>query len=91
MNKRGQGISINTIIIAVIALIVLVVLVAIFTGRLGLFSKGIQTIGDATKSCSDQGGQPYSEKCPSNFVAIASSDAATEGNVCCVDQSSSRR
>jgi hypothetical protein len=49
MNKKAQGISINTIIIAAIALIVLVVLVAIFTGRLGGFSLGVA-------NCEDKGG-----------------------------------
>ena len=39
-NKRAQGISITTIIIAAVALIVLIVLIAIFTGKLNLFSKG---------------------------------------------------
>lgn len=39
--KRGQGLSLNTIIIAAIVLIVLIVLWAIFTGRMGLFSKGL--------------------------------------------------
>ena len=42
---KAQGLSINVIIVAAIALIVLVVLIAIFTGRLGLFSKGL---GEAT-------------------------------------------
>jgi hypothetical protein len=40
--KKGQGLSLNTIIIAAIVLIVLVVLWAIFTGRMGVFSKGMQ-------------------------------------------------
>ncbi len=40
--KKGQGLSLNTIIIAAIVLIVLVVLWAIFTGRMGVFTKGIQ-------------------------------------------------
>jgi len=35
LNKKAQGISINTIIIAAIALIVLVVLITIFTGYTG--------------------------------------------------------
>ena len=34
MDKRGQGLSLNTIIVAIIVLIVLVVLVMIFTGLL---------------------------------------------------------
>jgi hypothetical protein len=38
-NRRGQGLSLNVIIVAALALIVLVVLIAVFTGRLGLFQK----------------------------------------------------
>ena len=49
MNNKSQGLSINVIIIVAIALIVLVVLIAIFTGRLGGFSKGV----DAARSCSN--------------------------------------
>lgn len=52
MTKKGQGISINTIIIAAIALAVLVVLFAIFTGRLGIFTKGVQgTAPTCDKAC----------------------------------------
>lgn len=51
MNKRGQGLSITTIIVAAIALIVLVVLVAIFTGRLGGFSKGVAETITCKNSC----------------------------------------
>ena len=46
MNKRGQSLSLNVIIIAALALIVLVVLVAVFTGRISLFQKGVSTVGD---------------------------------------------
>jgi len=52
MNKKGQSISINTIIIAAIALAVLVVLFAIFTGRLNLFSIGIQQTDTCQQKCS---------------------------------------
>jgi len=55
MNKKGQSISINTIIIAAIALAVLVVLFAIFTGRLGLFSKGIQETTNCDQACKSAG------------------------------------
>jgi len=48
--KKAQGMSINTVIIAAIALIVLVVLVAIFTGRIGMFSKGI---GETSANCQE--------------------------------------
>ncbi len=38
MSIKGQGMSINVIIIAVLALLVLVVLAFIFTGKIGKFS-----------------------------------------------------
>ena len=53
MYKRGQGLSITTIIVAAIALIVLVVLVAIFTGRLGGFSRGVAGVS----TCESLGGE----------------------------------
>jgi len=40
-NKKSQGLSLNTIIIAAIVLVVLVVLWAIFTGRMGMFTGGV--------------------------------------------------
>ena len=58
MNKKAQGISINTIIIAAIALAVLVVLFAIFTGRLGIFSKGVQETTNCRQSCNAAGYNP---------------------------------
>ncbi len=49
--KKGQGLSLNTIIIAIIVLVVLVVLVMIFTGYFGkIFTP---TVGD----CGSQGGK----------------------------------
>ncbi len=41
MMKKGQGLSLNVIIVAALALIVLVVLIAVFTGRIGLFTEGV--------------------------------------------------
>jgi hypothetical protein len=55
MNKRGQGLSVTTIIIAAIALIVLVVLVAIFTGRLGSFSRGVSETTSCSQTCLARG------------------------------------
>jgi len=51
MNKKAQSISINTIIVAAIALAVLVVLFAIFTGRLGGFTKGVQETDTCAQKC----------------------------------------
>ena len=45
-DTRGQGLSINVIIIAALALIVLVILVVVFTGGIGRFEKGVGEQGD---------------------------------------------
>lgn len=50
MNNKAQGLSLNTIIIAILVLLVLVVLVAIFTGILGRF------FGDVTE-CGKKSGE----------------------------------
>jgi len=47
LDKKGQGLSLTTIIVAAIALIVLVVLVMIFTGRIGVFKTGVEEAGEA--------------------------------------------
>ena len=82
MRKKAQALSMNTIIIAVIALIVLVVLIAIFTGRLGLFTEGINSLGDPTKSCTLNDGV-LKDPCSSGEYAIISSDAGQQGKKCC--------
>jgi len=47
LNKKGQGLSLNVIIVAALALIVLVVLVAVFTGRIGVTTQGIDKAAQA--------------------------------------------
>ena len=56
--RKGQSISINTIIVAAIALAVLVVLFAIFTGRLGGFTKGVQETDTCAQKCSSLNMKP---------------------------------
>ena len=68
LSRKAQGISINTIIIAAIALIVLVVLVMVFTGRIGVFSKGV----GETAACATLGGKCQTEPCNSNQEQIIS-------------------
>ena len=46
MNKRGQSLPLNTIIIAIIVLVVLVVIVAIFVGRTGKFDSDVTREGN---------------------------------------------
>jgi hypothetical protein len=82
MNKKAQGLSLNTIIVAIIVLIVLVVIIMLFTGYFGSkFTPGVT-------SCGAQGGTCIlTADCKSAFGAgrtISSSDCQTEGNVCCI-------
>ena len=50
LSKKAQGMSLNTVIIAIIVLVVLVVLVMIFTGYFGkIFTPSVS-------SCATQGG-----------------------------------
>ena len=39
--KKGQGLPLNTIIIAIIVLVVLVIIIAIFTGRIAIFEQQV--------------------------------------------------
>ena len=89
MNKRGQSISINTIIVAAIALAVLVVLFAIFTGRLGGFTKGVQETDSCYQKCSslslpsisDLPQSDCTQRLSGSFIAGKFSD--TPNNGCC--------
>ncbi|MBW2988960.1 hypothetical protein KY358_01440 [Candidatus Woesearchaeota archaeon] len=83
--KKGQGLSLNTIIIAAIVLIVLVVLWAVFTGRMGVFSKGVS---DVTKggTCAEANGLVKSEieGCSSICLRVYGQFSdVTAGEICC--------
>mgnify|MGYP001267900439 CR=1 FL=1 len=83
MNKKSQGLSINAIIVAVIALIVLVVLVAIFTGRIGIFSKGVGEAG----SCDSIGGTCDSDSdCDTGEVRSYGASGCENDYICCVPE-----
>ncbi len=81
-SKKGQGISLNAIIVATLALLVLVVLAMIFTGRIGVFTKeakSCNTLGSAScvtdaSDCSAEGQKVMNRyECPD------------ENPVCCLD------
>ncbi len=71
--RKGQGLSLNTIIIAAIVLIVLIVLWAIFTGRMGSFTTGV-------KECRGLEGDPE-KGCGAGYVNIP----GTNYDYCCVE------
>lgn len=71
MTKKGVELSVNVIIVAAIALAVLVVLFMIFTGRIGLFSRGVQETTSCDQACKAAGyGRP---------VVLSSTEACTTG------------
>jgi hypothetical protein len=83
---KGQGISINVIIIAAIALLVLVVLSVIFLGRIGLF-------GTKSLACIDQGGSCVlvsdlvAGQCPAGQVLYTAWTCPQSGGIdqkCCI-------
>ncbi|MBW3020390.1 hypothetical protein KY334_03760 [Candidatus Woesearchaeota archaeon] len=49
--KKGQGLSITTIVVAAIALLVLVVLVAVFTGQIGAKNKALKACDTIQGNC----------------------------------------
>ncbi len=94
ISKKGQGLSLNVIVIAAIALIVLVVLVAVFTGRMGEWTAGIKKTEN--KYCQDVppdtigssiGGirKLSSEGCTGNEIQVYGVfEDIQVGRICCV-------
>ncbi len=81
--KKGQGLSLNTIIIAAIVLIVLVVLWAVFTGRMGKFSQGLTDI-TREKTCAEAGGIKMSgDDCGDDTPLFGKYTDIKTGDICC--------
>ena len=80
-SKKGVELSINVIIIAIIALVVLVVLLAIFTGRMGIFSKYI------SGSCVDDHGGTCKKECDiATENVFVGASCPNKGEYCCVSR-----
>ena len=72
MNKKGQGMPLNVIVIAALVLIVLLILIFVFGGGIGKFTAGLKScsgtcedsaqcaqtgvVGVYTKGCTDSSG-----------------------------------
>jgi hypothetical protein len=69
MFKKAQGMSINTIIIAIIVLVVLVVLVMIFTGYFGGWTRNVATCQSQGGICDSTGLTRTSGVCQSNLAS----------------------
>jgi hypothetical protein len=78
---RGQGISINVIVITAIALIVLVVLIIVFSGRVGLFNKGL---GTCTGFCTDSVAKCDGSPVPTQNCDDGKNPPLKGAGVCCM-------
>ncbi len=75
--KKGQGMSVNVIIIAALALLVLVILAVVFLGRMNIF-------GTQTNSCTSQGGKCFGEgSCGEGYTPLSNLKCTNAGEVCC--------
>ncbi|MCP3682497.1 MAG: hypothetical protein GY861_07380 [bacterium] len=84
MEKKAQGLSLNTIIVAIIVLVVLVFLVLIFTGQITLFSGEIGKCSTKEGTCYEiaEGGCPPDTKSTSGRCADDREE--DENYVCCI-------
>lgn len=91
--KKGQGLSITTIVVAAIALLVLVVLVAVFTGRIGGFSKAVADCSQKGGFCADkqynENGfnytpEPGAKTCPINAPKYFGTTNCGKDVDCCI-------
>ena len=81
-NKKAMELPINVIIVAALALVVLLVLFILFTGRVRIFSEGLQ-------SCAAKQGQCYENQCPPNAALVTNTncpenDPTKNKKLCCV-------
>ncbi len=83
MDKRGQGISINVIVVAAIALLVLVILSVIFIGRIDVFGKRSADCGSyaGASICAEACGEGSAADYPTPYPIYR---CAAEGQVCCI-------
>ena len=87
MTKKAQGLSLNTIIIAVLVLIVLVILVLIFSGKITDFRRGVGACDgrceESSSGCLEDENPIYLSGCD------ADGDGRSDGgNFCCKKQAS---
>ena len=80
--SKGQGLPLNTIIVAIIVIVVLVVIILIFTGQIG----GIQDATEGERACQAIGGTCVT---PAFCEMIGSelcgdTDTCGDGSVCMV-------
>lgn len=92
MNKRGVGISFETVVVAVLVLVVLGVVIAIFVTQSNKYAREYESVSDTAtsqaKGCSLFFGRYCEAKCESGDKLIGKSDKCAPDQVCCEKKSS---
>lgn len=82
MDKRGQGLPLNTIIIALLVITVLVVVVVIFTGQTKNFTAGLRDCATSGGTC-----EAGTDQCPAGYskAPLSSCDKKDgKDQTCCI-------
>ncbi len=84
INKRGDGLSLNVIILAVIALLVLIVLSYMVINNTGKFNKGVNSCGSNSRCVPDKDActEPGEVAIPSGCTEGLSGNSGA-GGYCC--------
>ena len=78
--KKGQGLSLTTIVVAAISLLVLVILSVIFIGRMGGFAGQVGECENKGGKCAITCGIDDAVNYPTQYAAWT----CNEGEVCCI-------
>ncbi|MFH1133843.1 MAG: hypothetical protein V1735_05085 [Nanoarchaeota archaeon] len=80
---KGQGISINVIIIAALALLVLVVLAVVFVNRTDIFVKNTEGVKFCTETLGGQCVTKVNNACPTGQMKIGVCGNGEDAQFCC--------
>jgi len=94
--KKGQGMSLNVIVIAALVVLVLIVLSIIFVRSSGSFSSDLQSCASKGGTCvpavstvptgiwTDEGTTTTTRGCPDGMSSIRGSCPEQEEHLCCI-------
>lgn len=83
MLKKGQGLSMNVIIIAAIALLVLVIISVLVLRAGGNVNQGTGC-GGVSGTCVDQVGINPVDDCSDGYIYSPNHGCGVEGQICCI-------
>ncbi len=81
-NKKSQGLSLNTVVIAALVVLVLVIMAAILMGRFGIFTDSLR---DCPGTCANHISGYSGYDCPDGYKRIPGDCGETSGRTvqCC--------